>query len=336
MPRNYAIDYMRLLSAFGTIFIHLSPSSLNATQLTRYFSISAVPFFLITSLYLFQIKGANFDKIRPKRILIPYISWSVIYTISRSVKHLLNHTSNDFDWVSVIFLGGAGVQLYFLPLLLCILIAAAAVNIVFVDQDSQIHSKLLALLSIVTLIIFSDSLKDSNTLGFNGDFFNKALYYTLFSQVLLGLLPHFTNITTPIFYYSLAGIVVSMILGVSVSANSSSISILLSFFILMACLMRPIYRVPDRIDQILSTTYGIYLCHHLFIEVIEFGLNILSVDYLPYSIVSKSLFALGVIILSILFVLFIRKWKIISFLLLGEMRSSNVRQPHALIGYHKT
>jgi hypothetical protein len=333
MPRNYAIDYIRLLSAFGVIFIHLSPSSPNATQITRYFSISAVPFFLITSLYLFQIKGANFDKIRLSRILIPYVSWSAIYIISRSVKHLLNQTSIDYDWVSVIFLGGAGVQLYFLPLLLCILTAAAAVNILFVDRDCQISSKLLALLSIVILIIISDLLKDSIALGFNGDFLSKALYYTLFSQVLVTLLPHFAQIATPVFYYSAIGAVALMILGSDVSINSSSISILLSAFILMACLMRPIYHVPDRIGKILSTTYGIYLCHHLFIEGIEFILNILSVDYLPYSIASKSLLAVGVTIASILFILFIRKWQITSFLLLGEMRFNNVRESSSLIRY---
>jgi hypothetical protein len=320
MSRNYTIDYIRLFSAFGVILIHLSPSSLAAEKMTFYFSISAVPFFLFTSLYLFQSKDAIFEKIPFSRILIPYVSWSAIYLTSRTIKHLITHAPQKYDWLSIAFLGGSAVQLYFLPLLLCFLITASAINILFADRDCKVPNKLLALFSITFLIIVSNLLKKSSYLGFQGDFFPKILYYILLSQAVLVLLPHLTKARKSAFFCSTISAFILLLLGANNAANSTFVSALLAGSILIACLMRPTHKVPNIMSNILSTTYGIYLCHHLFIEIIEFSLNKSSVNYLPYSIPSKLTFAFTVISLSIFFVLFIRRWAILAFLLLGEVK----------------
>jgi len=329
MPRNYTIDYIRLLSAFDVILIHLAPSSLAAEKMTHYFLISAVPFFLFTSLYLFQSKAASFDKIPFSRILIPYVSWSAIYLISRSIRHLTDiSTAKEYDWLAIVFLGGSAVQLYFLPLLLCYLIAASAINTLFVDRDCKILNKFLAFFSILFLIIISDLLKGSSYLGFGGDFFSKALYYTFFSQAVLTLLPHFIKIRNPVFFCSVISAFFLLLLAVNgaekITLITTFVPVLLSGSILIACLMRPTYKVSNITNSVLSTTYGVYLCHHLFIETIEFALNKLSANYLPYSIPSKLAFAFIVIFLSVLFVLFIRRWAILAFLLFGEARSNKI------------
>ena len=321
MPRNYTIDYVRFISALGVILIHLQPSSLNAEKMTGYFAISSVPFFLLTSLYLFQSKAARFDRINFLRILIPYFSWSAIYLISRTVKHLVTHTRLDYDWLAIVFLGGSALQLYFLPLLLCFLIVASAIHTLFVDRDCKILTKLLAIFSIVLLFVASNFLKGTSYLGFNNEFFLRALHYTFFSQAVLILLPHFMKMRNQVFFCSVISTFVLLFLGVE-NEGFSSLAFLLPAATLVACLMRPTYKVSKITDSVLSATYGIYLCHHLFIEIIEFAFNKLSLNYLPYSISLKLIIAFAVTILSILFVLLIRRWKILAFFLLGEAKSN--------------
>ncbi|GBL14347.1 hypothetical protein MTo_01645 [Microcystis aeruginosa NIES-1211] len=328
MARNYTIDYIRLIYAFGVILIHLEPSSLNAEKMTAYFGIGAVPFFLLTSLYLFQSKAARFDKINVWRILIPYFSWSAIYLISRTVKSLATQTRLDYDWFAIIFLGGAAVQLYFLPLLLCFLIVASAIYTLFVDRDCKISAKFLAIFSIISLIVASNFFRGTSYLGFSNDFFSRALYYTFISQSVLTLLPHFMQMRNKVFVFSVISAFALIFLGVEKKGVSSLAvsSLLLPVAILIACLMRPTYKVSKITNSILSTTYGIYICHHLFIEIIEFAFNKLSLNYSPYSISSKLIIAFAVIILSILFVLLIRRWAILAFLLLGEAKSNKTGQ----------
>jgi surface polysaccharide O-acyltransferase-like enzyme len=322
MPRNYTIDYIRLLSAFGVILIHLTPSSLMAEKMTRYFLISCVPFFLITSLYLFQSKTARFYEINFSRILIPYASWSTIYLISRTIKSLATSTNLDYDWFAIVFLGGSAVQLYFLPLLLCLLIIASAINNLFLDRSCKDLAKLISVFSIVFLIIISNFLQRTDYLGFSNNFFSKNLYYIFFSQCILTLLPRFMRIRNLVFFCSVVSTFALLFLGVENKEFSSLASPLASAAILVACLMRPTYKVSKVMNNVLSTTYGIYLSHHLFIEILELALETLSINYMPYSVSLKLTFAFIVIILSILFVLFIRRWAILAFLLLGEARSN--------------
>lgn len=326
MRRNYTIDYVRLLAAFGVISLHLAPSSLIAAQMTAYFDLSVVPFFLIVSLYLFQSGGSRFEKIGFARILIPYISWSAIYFVAKTVKYLAIGTSIDYDWLSILCFGGAGVQLYFLPLLLCGLIIAAAVKTLFVNRDGKTSNKLLSLFAIVLLIIISDLLRGSNYQGFNGNFFDKLLYYVLFSQAINILLPQLLKFRKIVLGLSFVSILLLVRVSVEHLANVSLMSIFLAASILIVCLMYPIDRVPKFTSSVLSTTYGIYLCHHLFVEILEFVMNRLSIGYSPYSIPTKLTCSFIVLVISIIFVLSIRKWKVISFLLLGETKSTKIRE----------
>ncbi|MEN8447295.1 MAG: acyltransferase family protein, partial [Cyanobacteria bacterium J06555_13] len=89
----------------------------------------AVPFFLATSFYLAVDKliaqpRSNFPiKKRILRLLIPYCSWTALYVFYKIARYtLLNKgsTLQNFlsDPISIIFMGGAGLHLYFLPLLM--------------------------------------------------------------------------------------------------------------------------------------------------------------------------------------------------------------------------
>lgn len=140
-PRNtrlIGIDLFRGISAYAVILYHSGDRtwgniSVNALLLRDFFGF-AVPFFLATS-FLFLTQRAVMPKAesgaslwallkqKSRRIVKPYLTWTVVFLIFRLSFFTLTNDSealrNVFDDpLSIIFLGGASYQLYFLPLLL--------------------------------------------------------------------------------------------------------------------------------------------------------------------------------------------------------------------------
>ena len=67
----------------------------------------------------------------PAKALVPYVVWSVIYTLMRVLKYRLGGETLPINVVGIIFFGGAAVQLYFLPLLLLFQAQALSVILLF-------------------------------------------------------------------------------------------------------------------------------------------------------------------------------------------------------------
>jgi peptidoglycan/LPS O-acetylase OafA/YrhL len=135
-PRLVGIDLFRGVAAYAVTLIHTSSlmlyaglKSSNWTVAVEEMSRFAVPFFLALSFYLmtknlytsnYQLSLASIFKSRAERLLVPYFYWSLIYFSLKIVKTLLEsrniHTLFQ-DIVLLVFLGGASIHLYFLPLL---------------------------------------------------------------------------------------------------------------------------------------------------------------------------------------------------------------------------
>jgi peptidoglycan/LPS O-acetylase OafA/YrhL len=128
--RLLGIDLFRGIAAYGVVIIHglgEMHRDGNALMLSNFLVACCVPFFLITSFYflvsnLFLYKNKkNYLFGRMKRILIPYLAWSLIYFFARLFGWILvnDKTFNKLilDPVNLIFFGASGVQLYFLPML---------------------------------------------------------------------------------------------------------------------------------------------------------------------------------------------------------------------------
>ena len=132
-PRLTGIDLFRGLAVFAVTIVHSDEGVTNAPKIwyaiTDFSGSFAVPFFLATSFYfainkLSAYRG-NYPLLpRLKRLLIPYLFWSLAYLAYKIIKYLLAHEFDSFnnlfnDPISLIFLGGAAFHLYFLPLLAC-------------------------------------------------------------------------------------------------------------------------------------------------------------------------------------------------------------------------
>lgn len=126
--RNHALDLARFVAAGGVITIHCAPDTPAAGRIVDFFLNFSVPFFLLSSLFLFWQECAR----RPDptaallrrlpRLGRPYVAWTVVYLGARLVKlRLTGGTPGSLltpaAWVETVGAGAAGVQLYFLPLL---------------------------------------------------------------------------------------------------------------------------------------------------------------------------------------------------------------------------
>lgn len=148
--RSLAIDIIKLVAVFGVVIIHLAPSTKVAEEFTRLFSLFAVPFFLVISLFFFInrvgiLPSPGFLSLRLDRLLVPYVVWSVIYTLMRVLKYRLGGETLPINVVGIIFFGGAAVQLYFLPLLLLFQAQALSVILLFRANNSRLIGSSVAL-----------------------------------------------------------------------------------------------------------------------------------------------------------------------------------------------
>jgi peptidoglycan/LPS O-acetylase OafA/YrhL len=128
--RFTGIDLFRGMAVFSVAILHAGNGS-TASGLAgslSHFSEFAVPFFLATSFFLASRKLCKFETFfslqsRLSRLLIPYLSWSLIYLVFNILKYVVSKRLGEIgdifrDPVSIIFFGGSAYHLYFIPLLL--------------------------------------------------------------------------------------------------------------------------------------------------------------------------------------------------------------------------
>jgi hypothetical protein len=166
MSKKIGIDLLKGIAAYSVVWIHSSYGGLSTDdnwviRTGLFFNGFAVPFFLATSFYLitqkvFFSENPYHFRSRFKFLVIPYITWTFIYSIFRLGKYYITGNTekfNDFlvDPVSIILLGGAGVQLYYIPLLISGIITMFFMAKIIPKSKLRI-SLIILLLSASTLI----------------------------------------------------------------------------------------------------------------------------------------------------------------------------------------
>lgn len=181
-PRLVGIDLFRGISAFAVIVIHAGTlmrySGLpmnNWTDALIETSRFAVPFFLASSFYLMtkklyvseqQTSLISLLKSRSQRLLVPYFFWSLIYFALRLAKTLSESGSINSlfqDPILLIFLGGASIHLYFLPLLF-----TGSFLIILAEYLVSRHLKLntLIFLAVVSITVYEWQIISGNDFKF--------------------------------------------------------------------------------------------------------------------------------------------------------------------------
>lgn len=329
--RNTWIEVAKTIAIFGVVLVHMGPDQPDAVTVTNFFAVYSVPFFLTLSLYFFwrNILANSYQEnsirdwmrfIRFDRLVLPYLSWTAIYLAARFMKHKMNGSDFDVDWINVLFFGGSAVQLYFIPLLIFFQIIGGAIYFLVKAYER----KKVPLISIGVLIAFiclGELTRYSGFLGFSNGFFEKSLAYLSVSFILilmerwrvdgwnrvnlaLGLLGGLYFI-----FFNLTG------LGYKFGIFYLPI---VTFLLAIFLLGLPGLRMPSYINVVLQASFGVYLMHHLIIEGVEVVFLRFGIALAPYSLADKLICGSLVMMVSVLFVLAIRRIPWFGRSLLGE------------------
>jgi peptidoglycan/LPS O-acetylase OafA/YrhL len=314
--RFVGIDLMKGFAAYAVVWVHssggLSRSSSDwVTIINSFCNGFAVPFFLATS-FLFITKKVFFIsgtiywfKLRVKFLLMPYLVWTTIYSIFRIGKYLLTGDTeklNAFftDPVSVIVLGGAGVQLYYLPLLISGVISIFCLEQILLKSNLRIGS--LVLLIFISTLIYQLIIISGNGFQLGPNVAFQHLINTMIPsfdrnqivRVLLVIIswslrcvPYiFTaillnhpliskqvfrfNITSTIIF-GLAFIIVNTVSAYGIPIFPSFVTELVVAYasLLFALSLSNQLSENELIFQIGSSSFGIYLIHHLLIDFVR-------------------------------------------------------------------
>jgi peptidoglycan/LPS O-acetylase OafA/YrhL len=329
--RSLAIDIIKLAAAFGVVIIHLEPSTKDAEVFTQLFSLFAVPFFLMISL-LFFINRVNILpsprllSLRLDRILVPYVVWSVIYTLMRVLKYRLGGETLPINVVGIIFFGGAAVQLYFLPLLLLFQAQALSVILLFRANYWRLIGSSVAL----GAVLFGYFGSAGGHFGFNHALELGVLYVTLAflltytqaavngrrTNLVIGWLIVALSVSTVFLGYPLnaLGIIRGPIVGYAVAALA---------------LNWRLHITNPLLSALLTCSYGIYLAHFGFLECFEFAFDKLGADLTPYTIVTKILLGGVICLFCVGFIAIVRSHWLSAYLFLGEKANIKIQKTGA-------
>lgn len=319
---NLSVEFIRLLACFGVISIHVHANTLSASNLSGAFSIFCVPFFFSTGLVFFTSNLNNKTSVKSslfkiwKRIGVPFVAWSTIYTCLIIAKSLLTGSNKAFTIYSLgrIYLyGESSEHLYFLPELIVMQIIILGIYLITTSSKPIIG---VGLITIAMCYL---------AWGYMYGYYyitpvNSIIIYILVAIIVSTRLKQIKNN----WHYLVVGIVLITTSVFGTYFNTIKFLEMYLFSLplggiglLLLTLCSPRTYLPKWILVATSTTYGVYLSHVLFLEAIEFLIEKLHYKIF-YDLDTKILMTSFIFIISILFVLIIKKIYLLRTLLLGE------------------
>ena len=322
--RNLSIDAFRLVCAYGVVFVHLAPCETYGDWVGRSFNVLTVPFFIVTGLFFFirktqsalQTPGLLMPRLHFDRLWVPYLSWTLLYLAMRLVKSHLQQTELAFEWPQLLLYGGAGVQLYFLPwMLLC---QGWVLGILLLRKRQHLllaGTVLLAALAYACL----GSVKDYYQ-------FEEAVPRSLLYVLAAWLLHQVQSSRRAVGANAWIGAVVSLAavaaagLDVIPSWLAWVAGPLAGYAVSSAVLALPAITSSSPLVLLaLSSSYGIYLMHHGFIEGLEVVMARSGFPLTPYDFYVKSLLVAPLVCLACIGLIGgLRQSRHLRYLLLGE------------------
>ena len=324
--RNSSVDIARLLAVFGVIALHVQYSTRAAETYNIVFWPLAVSFFYAASLTYFVagFGAATLSTILSKmgwRIALPYLAWTLIYTGLLIGKRLV--TGHDVDLVlwRVLFYGESAVQLHFLPTLMMLQLTAFAGHLVVTDVGKSRLTGLLLLAVAAGYCAWGDL---NNCFGIAPT--GRVAGFLAYIATAFWLAPKIKSWPRPP-YYALAGAAMVLFAVLSNAAGHTYVFLAYPLIIsvggiglLFLAVGLRVTGLPKWLPPVLLSSYGVYLIHVVYLELIEFALNRLRPNGVYYDFALKTTVIVSVFILSLVSVLLIRKVPLASLLLLGEKK----------------
>lgn len=320
--RSNNVELFRMIAAIGVIIIHVKSGSTFDFYLTSIFLPICVPYFFSISVYFFI---RNCQKVSLKnlllkilnRIAIPYLSWTLIYLMLFYLKLITVGSHVKLPLFKAIFFGESAVQLYYLTSLIAL--EFLILFLVYIrKQDSSKSDKYLALgIGIFSIIHFS--------LGaYYGVAGVRNLIYIIGYVNYIGigfydLYIQYKKIKN--IYWIILLLVIEVIFLLNIKDSRyfyPAIAPFVGYALLKLSINLKEVKLPNFILSTFGLSYGIYLSHIIFLEIIEFILEKTILIPSDFVFLLKPFVVCLVGLMAIIFVRFIKKIKILSYLLLGD------------------
>jgi hypothetical protein len=341
------LELLRVLSAYGVVFIHgISgiPRNVYSSVLAQSFSSFCVPFFLILSFYLTlkslenrPVSHKEFLKNRLKRIGLPFFSWSLVYISLRFFKSTFVTPGDDSFAKTIsdpigLLSGSAGVQLYFLPMLFVGLLFSLSLSRK-IKYFKIWHLMLLFIASSVLDVYMSafsiDALLLANNvpiIRFTFIFLNmliRCIPYVAIAALLITIEKKHTDLYgrfNSLRYRLAFATVVATFFYLSATANSFFLHIyklILPSLLLILGLSLSNQKLFG-IEKIGSLTFGIYLVHGIFTDGFSALIPKIYPSLIYMNLPTSLLIALFIFLLSLAITYSLSKFRLTSFLFLGN------------------
>lgn len=319
--RNSTIDLVRTIACFGVVAIHVHSTTAAAENLGVFFLNFCVPFFFATALTYF-INGlspavdvnATVAKII-KRIGIPFLTWSIIYTSLLLVKNTLSGKPYSLDIVRIFLYGESAEHMYYLPELLAMQLLVLGIYLV-VKRIKPVAGLLLVAVPITYLAW-------GHWHQYFGTTPTKCVLTYLAASFLIAPLiksraKHWSMLLIGVALFTLPLVVFGFGFTGNAFLNEYVFSLPLSGIgLLLIALNLPSITLPAWSKNITSATYGIYLSHVMFLEAFEFAFEKMH-QSIVYTLANKLIISLIIFIACVLFILIVRKISFLRPLVLGE------------------
>lgn len=318
--RNVTLDLLRLFFAFGVVAIHLAPNQANAEWLGASFNVFCVPFFIVLGLFYFDLKHSHSDAVNtPKlrdfhlhRLLLPYLFWTLAYLAMRGAKHVLQGEQLHVDPIGAVFYGGSAVHMYFIPFLLTCQALILGLR--------QIVNRQYGLGFTLIVVSFSFSYLGAVRHYFGFDHAVEMSCFYVMAALLLRKAQHPSrSLFNGILGALIAGILLFLLSSKSELLNSIYVKPWAGYAAASFAMVLPALRSPSKtLLTFSSCSYGIYLMHHAWIEVIEFAAQKSGWPLPPYSLAEKVITALLISLACVMSIGIMRLNPMVRRLALGE------------------
>lgn len=320
---NETIDFVRILAAFGVIWIHVQGTVPEIKYLDYTAGMLCVPFFFAVSLTFFISNFKPTESFKDivckswKRIVIPYITWTIIYIGLLLVKSIITHSSSNIIIWKAFLYGESAMHLYYLPMLL--VLQAIALGIIYLSRSFIINKKDIGAIILICITIYLFIGKQYNCFGVIRP--AHIIVYGIFAFWAALRIRCVENNR----YYLFSGIFLLVLASVSSFYEDSFLVFryikllpLGGVALALICMGFPHITLPKWFFAIASLSYGIYLSHVIFLEAFEFIFEKINIDEFVIDIPIKFMIVLGIFICAAIFTHIARKITITRKLLLGE------------------
>ena len=252
-----------------------------------------------------------------KRLVFPYLVWTVIYTSLILLKSIVSSSDHSFVWWRILLYGESSVQLYFLPQLFSMQIALLGA---FLLQKRSFWKKTSGVLFILSasLYWYYGHLNDC----FGVQSLLNIIVYLIFpfvlsrleDSVVRGKLSSYLGmilvVAAAIFHFSERqsdfGVITSIPIG--------------GMGLAMLAVGRKDLDLPRWLIDLASVSFGVYLSHIVFLEMLELVFDRFTEIDVHYNLLVKIGVSMFVFILAAMFTQITRKVPLGRRLLLGEVR----------------